>query len=145
MRDLENCGAGVYANLDTITITFDKDTDKAGLAQGVVQTRGTVDALFSFDQALGSSYRGIWKTKRVFEITILDWPGSAPPRVGPEGGSYCECISLPPRFPRGGGSDAAFSMSKRRLDCDTSYGRGQVASHVMSLPSCCNLRSCCDS
>ena len=111
----ENCGAGVYANLDTITITFDKDTDKAGLAQGVVQTRGTVDALFSFDQALGSSYRGIWKTKSVFEITILDWPGSAPPRVGPEGGSYCECIFLPPRFLTGGGSDAVFSMSNAGL------------------------------
>jgi len=45
--------AGVYANLDTITITFDINTDKAGLAQGVVQTRGIVDALFSFSQSLG--------------------------------------------------------------------------------------------
>lgn len=79
------CVAGVYANLDTITIAFDKATDRAGLAQGVVQTRGTVDSLFSFDQALGASYRGVWKTSSVFEITILDWPGSAPPRVGPEG------------------------------------------------------------
>ena len=45
--------AGVYANLDTITIAFDKDTDKAGLAEGVVQTRETVDALFAFSQSLG--------------------------------------------------------------------------------------------
>jgi hypothetical protein len=44
---------GVYANLDTITITFDKDTDKAGLAEGVVQTRAVVDALFAFSQSLG--------------------------------------------------------------------------------------------
>jgi hypothetical protein len=48
-----NLFAGVYANLDTITITFDKDTDKAGLAEGVVQTRETVDALFAFSQSLG--------------------------------------------------------------------------------------------
>ena len=43
---------GVYANLDTITITFDKNTDKAGLAEGVVQTRATVDALFAFDMVV---------------------------------------------------------------------------------------------
>jgi hypothetical protein len=48
-----NLIAGVYANLDTITITFDKNTDKAGLAEGVVQTRETVDALFAFSQSLG--------------------------------------------------------------------------------------------
>jgi hypothetical protein len=82
----------VYGNLDTITIAFDKATDRAGLADGVVQTRGTVDALFSFDQALGASYRGVWKTSSVFEITILDWPGSAPPRVGPRG-AFTKCMS----------------------------------------------------
>ena len=124
---------GVYANLDTITITFDKNTDKAGLAEGVVQTRATVDALFAFSQSLGffppliplarhltslqnvsadgpslltscslllparlptlhrpyrcpgASYRGVWESSRVFVVTTLDWPGSAPPRVGPQG------------------------------------------------------------
>lgn len=33
----------------------------------------------------GGSYRGIWISSKVFEITTLDWPGSGPPRVGPLG------------------------------------------------------------
>ena len=76
---------GVYANLDTITITFDKNTDKAGLATDVVQSSTIVDSLFSFNQALGAAYNGRWQDAKVFVITVLDWPGSAPPRVGPEG------------------------------------------------------------
>ena len=73
---------GVYANLDTITITFDKNTDKAGLATDVVQSSTIVDSLFSFNQALGAAYNGRWQDAKVFVITVLDWPGSAPPRVG---------------------------------------------------------------
>ena len=46
----------------------------------------------------GSNYRGLWQTPRIFIVTTLDWPGSAPPRIGPEG-VYCiasdENLSLP--------------------------------------------------
>jgi hypothetical protein len=75
----------VYGNADTITITFDIATDLAGLAVGAQQPRTVVDTLFDATQALGSDYRGMWISKKVFRITIVDWPGAAPPEVGPEG------------------------------------------------------------
>lgn len=75
----------VYGNADTITITFDKATDLAGLAVGAQQPRTVVDTLFDATQALGSDYRGTWVSNKVFRITIVDWPGAAPPEVGPEG------------------------------------------------------------
>ncbi|KAJ1490596.1 hypothetical protein T484DRAFT_1883910 [Baffinella frigidus] len=75
----------VYGNGDTITITFDVNTDMAGLAEGVDQTQNTVDRLFFFRQGLGSNYRGKWTSLKVFVVTILDWPGAAPPVVGPAG------------------------------------------------------------
>lgn len=62
--------AGVYANLDTITITFDKDTDQAGLAVGVVQTREVVDALFAFSQSLGNLVRAVSLNPSCARVTI---------------------------------------------------------------------------
>ena len=42
----------IYGNGDTITIRWNIDTDRAGLAVGVVQPRTVVDTLFSFTQVV---------------------------------------------------------------------------------------------
>lgn len=60
----------IYENGDTITVTFNVDTDRAGLAVGTVQARSVVDQLFSFTQALGAGYQGVWSTSRTFVITV---------------------------------------------------------------------------
>eukprot|EP00961_Rhodomonas_salina_P038634 519009-Rhodomonas_salina.1 len=75
----------VYGDGDTITITFNVNTDRAGLAIGVAQSETIVDNLFIFSQFLGSERTGMWTSARVFVVTIVDWSGAAPPVVGPQG------------------------------------------------------------
>ena len=67
-------------------------TDQAGLTRNVQQSRVIVDSLFRFSQLLGTHYVGSWKSSRTFVVTIIDWPGAAPPTVGPgPGGLVVSC------------------------------------------------------
>ncbi|GFN39712.1 MAG: hypothetical protein YK1309IOTA_700001, partial [Marine Group I thaumarchaeote] len=77
--------AAGLTNGDTITATFDQDTNRPNIA-----TKADVDALFAFEDSLfmpkiiGSNYVGTWLTKSVAQITILDSSGatvSDPPNL----------------------------------------------------------------
>ena len=82
----------VFADLDSITITFNVDTNRAGHALGTLIRKSDINALFSFSQGIGLDYRGEWLSNRVFRITIFDWPSAFPPVVG-TGGLRLTCRS----------------------------------------------------
>jgi len=69
----------VYSVDDTITITFDSDTNMPG---GISpQTKTAVDDLFTFTESLGDRYRGQWSMPDTFTITILDVNNAGPPII----------------------------------------------------------------
>ena len=57
----------VYGSGDTITITFNADTD-----QPAVTTKSDLDRIFVFDPPLGTNYEGEWLDLRTLQITILE-------------------------------------------------------------------------
>jgi len=67
-----------YGAGDTITLTFNEATDKAGGGDSISTSLG-VNALFNGSTSLGSSYSGYWSTASTFVITILDPCGASPP------------------------------------------------------------------
>lgn len=67
VRDPDNLDY-VFSNDDQVTIVFDRATD-LGAVEG---RRKRVDALFSFNIALGEDYSGQWLDDSVFVITITD-------------------------------------------------------------------------
>eukprot|EP00727_Mastigamoeba_balamuthi_P005371 m51a1_g14832 hypothetical protein (4244) ;mRNA; f:692485-711070 len=75
--DPDNLDA-VYGPLDTITIVFDVATNKMS-----VSTKAAVDALLSFNQALGSNYQGAWSSDgRNLTVTVTNVSLAAPPAIG---------------------------------------------------------------
>lgn len=58
----------IYSQGDTITITFDYNTNMPGGAG--YQTKSDVNNLFTFTESIGSTYRGQWITADTFVITI---------------------------------------------------------------------------
>ena len=71
----------IYSMGDIITITFNRDTNMAGFASGVLLPQDRVETIFNFSQSLGS-YQGIWITRSVFRITVLNTTFSSPPKIG---------------------------------------------------------------
>ncbi len=69
----------IYSNGDTITITFDSDTNTPGGAG--VQTRVSVNNMFAFTESLGQVYRGQWNSPNTFIITINSVNNAAPPII----------------------------------------------------------------
>ena len=57
----------VYSSGDTITITFNADTD-----QPTVATKSDLDRIFIFDPPLGTDYAGEWLDPKTLQITILE-------------------------------------------------------------------------
>ena len=74
--DLDN----VYSAGDTITITFDSDTNEPG-GTGT-QTKTAVNDLYIFTESLGETYTGQWNTTDTFVITITNATGVSPPIMG---------------------------------------------------------------
>jgi len=70
----------VYSAGDTITMTFDSDTNTPGGAG--IQTKTAVDNLFTFTKSLGQPYRGQWITADTFTITINSIRNARPPVIG---------------------------------------------------------------
>ena len=74
----------VYSSGDTITLEFDRPTDRGGGAR--TGSRSFVDALLTFSETLAYDYSGEWlqssplEADRVFQITILQatCPGCTP-------------------------------------------------------------------
>ena len=69
----------VYGAGDTITISFDRDTDQPDVA-----TKANLDMIFSFNPPLGNNYVGMWITPNELQITIMDSgldEGIPPPSV----------------------------------------------------------------
>jgi len=58
----------IYSVDDTITITFDSDTNKPG-GTGL-QRKTEVNNLFTFTESIGQRYRGQWTAVDTFTITI---------------------------------------------------------------------------
>jgi len=58
----------IYSTGDTITVTFDSDTNMPG---GIGRQSGAaVDDMFTFTELLGQGYNGQWSTPDTFTITI---------------------------------------------------------------------------
>ena len=62
----------VYGSGDTITITFNADTDTPP-----VGTKADLDRIFIFDPPLGTHYEGKWLSSRTLEITIVQIDGAS--------------------------------------------------------------------
>ena len=64
----------VYGAGDTLTVVFDKATDRSNTTTGGVHygDRLYVDSLFSFNAQLGQDYSGEWLDDSQFTITIVD-------------------------------------------------------------------------
>jgi len=69
----------IYSIDDTITITFDSDTNESGGTGN--QQRTAVDDLFTFTESLGDQYRGQWTTPYTFTITIKNVNNAEPPVI----------------------------------------------------------------
>lgn len=74
--DLDN----VYGVGDTLTITFNQDTNKAQLPDTLDKSQ--IDFLFDFTESLGADYTGEWTSSRVLVITARDVSGAGPPAIG---------------------------------------------------------------
>lgn len=70
-----------YGVGDSITITFDTSTNKAGDGNSI-SSAAAVNALFLPSMNLGQSYTGYWADAAHFIITILDPTNAAPPQIG---------------------------------------------------------------
>ncbi len=74
--DADNLDA-VYGNGDTITVVFSEATDQPAAA-----TQVQIDAIFSFNESLGTDYTGSWSAADTLVITVVDDTGSTPPTIG---------------------------------------------------------------
>ncbi len=70
----------VYSRDDTITITFDLDTDTPGGDK--VQRKPAIDDMFTFSESLGRAYSGKWVSPDTFIITIHSDNNASPPVIG---------------------------------------------------------------
>ncbi len=69
----------VYSDGDTITITFNSDTNMPG-REGM-QTKATVNNLFTFTEHLGKAYSGEWIAPDTYTITIKGIRNAGPPII----------------------------------------------------------------
>eukprot|EP00753_Platysulcus_tardus_P011246 PLAT3280.13.p1 GENE.PLAT3280.13~~PLAT3280.13.p1 ORF type:complete len:603 (-),score=311.41 PLAT3280.13:524-2224(-) len=67
---------------DSVTITFDMATDRAGASAGAVLDKAATDALLTSSASLGADYSAQWTAADTLVITIADASGAAPPAVG---------------------------------------------------------------
>ena len=70
----------VFGVEDTLTITFDRDTD-----QPQVLTKADIDKIMTFKTPLGTSYTGLWTSPRILVITVVTIDETA---VKPAVGSF---------------------------------------------------------
>jgi len=76
----------IYGRDDLITITFNRDTNlgwgpSGNLPLEKVVLKPDLDAVFEWSQNLGFNYTGIWHSRQVLVITILDATGATPPTI----------------------------------------------------------------
>ena len=76
----------IYGTQDLITITFNRDTNlgwgpSGNLPLEKVVLKPDLDAVFEWSQDLGFNYTGIWQSRQVLVITILDSTGATPPAI----------------------------------------------------------------
>ena len=65
------------SNSDTITVVFSENTNQAAAG-----TKAQIDAVFSFNESLGTDYTGSWSAADTLVITVVDATGAAPPTIG---------------------------------------------------------------
>eukprot|EP00966_Prymnesium_polylepis_P116810 2699388-Prymnesium_polylepis.1 len=61
---------------DSLVLTLDLQTDRAGAVVGVLQEKSYVDSVFNFSATLGAAYEGAWADDSTFQISLLDGTGS---------------------------------------------------------------------
>lgn len=69
----------VYSREDTITITFDSDTNTPGGTN--VQRKPVIDDIFTFSESLGRAYSGKWTAPDTFTIIINSINNAGPPII----------------------------------------------------------------
>ncbi len=70
----------VFSNGDTITITFDSNTNTPG-GTGM-QAKTAVNQLFTFTESISRAYNGQWTAPDTFTITIRNAINAGPPIIG---------------------------------------------------------------
>jgi len=71
LHNLDNSNP-VISDGDTLRITFNIDTDRAGFPLNVPLGTATVDLLFDSANDIANNYDGQWVSNRIFVITIID-------------------------------------------------------------------------
>ena len=71
LEDVDNADT-VYGEGDTITITFDRATDRGGPSAATKGAEAFVDALFQFSAALGARYSGEWVDASSFVVQLVN-------------------------------------------------------------------------
>jgi hypothetical protein len=72
----------IYANQDTITITFNRDTNRGHDLPSSGISKAQIDRLFFFSQSLGTDYTARWDSARQLTITVVDDTDAFPPWIG---------------------------------------------------------------
>lgn len=71
LEDMDNADT-VYGEGDTITMLFDRATDRGGMGAALKGSEAFVDTLFKFSHALGSRYSGEWKDASSFVVSLIN-------------------------------------------------------------------------
>ncbi len=69
----------IYSRSDTITVTFDSDTNEPGGTS--VQRKPVIDDMFTFTESLGRAYSGKWIAPDTFVITVKSVNNAGPPII----------------------------------------------------------------
>lgn len=69
----------VYGVGDTIRIEF---SEPIRITNSGPHSRQQVDALFTFSQALGTDYTGVWEAPQAFIVTVVNATGAFAPQIG---------------------------------------------------------------
>jgi hypothetical protein len=72
----------IYADQDTITITFNRDTNRGHDLPMTGIAKKQIDRLFYFSQSLGADYTARWDSARQLTITVVDATAATPPWIG---------------------------------------------------------------
>ena len=72
----------VLNNGDTVTMTFNKETNGGGFGIGTLLTKSDLATIVTFSQSLGNGYVGTWLNRRQLEITCTDVTGNGVPVLG---------------------------------------------------------------
>ena len=71
LEDVDNADT-VFGDGDTLTIVFDRRTDRGGAQAATRGAEAFVDSLFTFSHPIGDRFSGEWRDTSIFTVTIVN-------------------------------------------------------------------------